>query len=80
MSQQEIATRTAIERKAVGRNIALLKEIGYDIRHDGQGYYIPKTPCSIEKNDLQFIVESIQSNASADDVKKKALIEKLLKS
>lgn len=79
LSQQEIATRTAIERKAVGRNIALLKEIGYDIRHDGQGYYIPKLPGSIENDDLQIIVESIQANASVDDDKKQTLIEKLLK-
>ena len=79
LSQQEIATRTAIERKAVGRNIALLKEIGYDIRHDGQGYYIPKLPGSIENDDLQIIVESIQANASVDDDKKQTLIEELLK-
>lgn len=79
LNQQEIATRTAIERKAVGRNIALLKEIGYDIRHDGRGYYLPKFPCTIGNDDLQIIVESIQANASVDDDKKRTLIEKLLK-
>ena len=79
LSQKQIAIKTSIERKAVGRNIALLKEIGYGIRHDGKGYYISKLPCSIENDDLQIIVESIQANASVDDDKKRTLIEKLLK-
>lgn len=77
LSQQEIATRTAIERKAVGRNIALLKEIGYDIRHDGQGYYIPKKRSVLEQNDFQIIVESIHCNDALDDDKKRELIDKL---
>ena len=77
LSQQEIATRTAIERKAVGRNIALLKEIGYDIRHDGQGYYIPKKRSVLEQNDFQTIVESIHCNDALDDDKKRELIDKL---
>ena len=77
LSQQEIATRTAIERKAVGRNIALLKKIGYDIRHDGQGYYIPKKRSVLEQNDFQTIVESIHCNDALDDDKKRELIDKL---
>jgi biotin operon repressor len=77
LSQQEIATRTAIERKAVGRNIALLKEIGYDIRHDGQGYYIPKKNAVLEQNDFQTIVESIHCNEVLDDDRKRELINKI---
>ena len=77
LSQQEIATRTAIERKAVGRNIALLKEIGYDIRHDGRGYYIPKKTSALEQNDFQTIVESINRNDTLDDDRKRELIDKL---
>lgn len=77
LSQTEIATRTAIERKAVGRNIALLKEIGYDIRHDGRGYYIPKKPPSLEQEDFQTIVESIHCNDTLDDERKRELIDKL---
>ena len=77
LNQQEIATRTAIERKAVGRNIALLKEIGYDIRHDGRGYYIPKKTSALEQNDFQTIVESINRNDALDDDKKRELIDKL---
>ena len=77
LSQQTIASLTSIERKAVGRNIALLKEIGYDIRHDKQGYYIPKASCAIEKEDLQIIIESIQENVFLDEDRKRALIEKL---
>ena len=77
LNQQEIATRTAIERKAVGRNIALLKEIGYDIRHDGRGYYIPKKTSALEQNDFQTIVESINRNDTLDDDRKRELIDKL---
>ena len=77
LSQQEIATRTAIERKAVGRNIAMLKEIGYDIRHDGRGYYIPKKTSALEQNDFQTIVESINRNDTLDDDRKRELIDKL---
>ena len=77
LRQQEIATRTAIERKAVGRNIALLKEIGYDIRHDGRGYYIPKKTSALEQNDFQTIVESINRNDTLDDDRKRELIDKL---
>ena len=77
LSQQEIATKTAIERKAVGRNIALLKEIGYDIRHDGRGYYIPKKTSALEQNDFQTIVESINRNDTLDDDRKRELIDKL---
>ena len=77
LNQQEIATKTAIERKAVGRNIALLKEIGYDIRHDGRGYYIPKKTSALEQNDFQTIVESINRNDTLDDDRKRELIDKL---
>ena len=77
LSQQKIATKTAIERKAVGRNIALLKEIGYDIRHDGRGYYIPKKTSALEQNDFQTIVESINCNDTLDDDRKRKLIDKL---
>ena len=77
LSQTEIATRTAIERKAVGRNIALLKEIGYDIKHDGKGYYISKKVSVLEQDDFQTIVESINCNNSLDDDKKRKLIDKL---
>jgi len=79
LNQQEIATRTAIERKAVGRNIALLKEIGYDIRHDGKGYYLPNTSCVIEEDDLKIIIDSVRANGSVADDKKKALIDSLRK-
>ena len=78
LNQQEIATRTAIERKAVGRNIALLQEIGYDIRHDGHGYYIPKKNSVLEQNDFQTIVESIRCNEALDDDRKRELIDKIL--
>jgi len=78
LSQTEIATRTSIERKAVGRNIVLLKKIGYDIRHDGEGYYIPKTDCKLENDDLQIIMESLLANDAIADDRKRALIDRLM--
>lgn len=77
LSQKEIAKKSAIERKAVGRNMALLKEIGYDIRHDGKGYYIPKATSALEQNDFQAIVESIRCNDALNDDRKRELIDKL---
>lgn len=77
LNQKQIAMKTSIERKAVGRNIALLKEIGYDIRHDGRGYYIPKKTFTLEQNDCQTIVESINRNDTLDDDRKRELIDKL---
>ena len=77
LNQQEIATKTAIERKAVGRNIALLKEIGYDIKHDREGYFIPKKASALEQNDFQTVVESINRNDALDDDRKRELIDKL---
>lgn len=77
LGQKQIATRTAIERKAVSRNIALLKEIGYNIKHDRKGYYIPKKACALEQKDFQTIVESINCNGTLDDDRKRELIGKL---
>ena len=68
---------TTIERKAIGRNIALLKDLGYDIQHNGAGYYIPKKSSALEQNDFQTIVESINCNDALDDDKKRKLIDKL---
>ena len=77
LNQKQIAMKTSIERKAVGRNIALLKKIGYDIRHDGQGYYIPKKNSVLEQNDFQTIIESIHCNDALDDDRKRELIDKI---
>ena len=83
LDQQQIISRienaydTKIERKAIGRNITLLKDLGYDIQHNGDGYFIPKKAPSLEQDDFQTIVESINCNNALGDDRKRELIDKL---
>ena len=83
LDQQQIISRienaydTKIERKAIGRNITLLKDLGYDIQHNGDGYFIPKKAPSLEQEDFQAIVESVNTNEALDDDRKRKLIDKL---
>ena len=85
LDQQQIISRienaydTKIERKAIGRNITLLKDLGYDIQHNGDGYFIPKKATSLEQEDFQTIIESINCNNALDEDKKRELIDKLFK-
>jgi len=77
ISHIEAAYDTTIERKAIGRNITLLKDLGYDIQHNSEGYFIPKKAPAIEQEDFQAIVESINANEALDDDRKHKLIDKL---
>lgn len=77
ISHIEAAYDTTIERKAVGRNITLLKDLGYDIQHNSEGYFIPKKAIPFEQEDFQAIVESIKTNEALDDARKRELIDKL---
>lgn len=79
ISRIENAYDTKIERKAIGRNITLLKDLGYDIQHNGDGYFIPKKATSLEQEDFQTIIESINCNNALDEDKKRELIDKLFK-
>ncbi len=82
LDQQQIISRiesaydTKIERKAIGRNVSLLKDLGYDIQHNGDGYFIPKKAPTLEQEDFQAIVESVNANESLDDERKRELIDK----
>ncbi len=73
----EAVHNTKIERKAIGRNIALLQDLGYDIRHDGAGYYIHKKASSLSEEEWQLIETSILNNPALDEAKKRQLIGKL---
>jgi biotin operon repressor len=77
ISHIEAAYDTTIERKAIGRNITLLKDLGYDIQHNSEGYFIPKKAISLEQEDFQTIVESIKTNEALDEECKRELIDKL---
>ena len=69
---------TKIERKSIGRNIALLKALKYNIQHSGHGYFIPKKAPTLDKDDFKAIMESIKSNTALDDNSKRKLIDKLI--
>lgn len=77
ISNIEAAYDTTIERKAIGRNITLLKYLGYDIQHNSEGYFIPKKAPALEQEDFQAIVESVNANEALDDNRKHKLIDKL---
>ena len=77
ISNIEVAYDTTIERKAIGRNISLLKDLGYDIQHNGEGYYIPKKASVLAQGDFQVIVDSIDKNEALTDERKRELIDKL---
>lgn len=77
ISHIESAYDTTIERKAVGRNITLLKDLGYNIQHNSEGYFIPKKAPALEQEDFQAIVESVNANEALDDDRKRKLIDKL---
>ena len=77
ISHIEAAYDTTIERKAIGRNITLLKDLGYDIQHNSEGYFIPKKAIPFEQEYFQAIVESVNANEALDDDRKHKLIDKL---
>lgn len=65
------------ERKAVGRNISYLKEIGYDIESDIRGTYLASRP--IEKSELRLLIDSVLSSRHINSTHSKQLIDKLIK-
>ena len=71
------ATYDTIERKAIGRNITLLKDLGYNIQHNSEGYFIPKKSLILEQEDFKVIVDSIKTNEALNDDRKRDLIDKL---
>ena len=66
-----------IERKAVGRNIALLKEAGYDIQSNGSGCWLSER--EFEDSELKMLIDGILSSKYISEKHSKELIEKLCK-
>ena len=62
------------ERKAVGRNIDNLKDVGYDINYDN-GYYLVER--EFEESELRFLVDSILASRYIPVKQAKDLIQKL---
>ncbi|MDE6061020.1 MAG: WYL domain-containing protein [Clostridia bacterium] len=65
------------ERKAIGRNISCLKEIGVDIDSDGNGVYLASR--RIENSELRLLIDSALCSRYINPTHSKQLIEKLIK-
>ena len=62
------------DRKTIGRNIALLKDIGIDIRNSSKGYYIPGLLSNEDKADIEAAVSAF---AYADKKRNADLVKKI---
>ena len=65
----------AIERKAVGRNLSLLKEAGYDIASDRRGSYIAEH--TFDDSELRMIIDGVLASRHITAKHSKELIERL---
>lgn len=65
------------ERKAVGRNLSDLEDLGYPIRNiRGSGCYLAAR--SFEDSELRLLVDSVMASRHIPEPQAKALIEKLI--
>lgn len=65
----------AVERKAIGRNIANLKDAGYDIMSDKRGSYLAAR--EFEDSELKMLIDGVLSSRYITAAHSKQLIEKL---
>ena len=65
-----------VERKAVGRNMSYLKEMGYNIRSDKRGSYIEDRP--FENSELRILIDSVLGSSHISAVHSGQLIDKLI--
>ena len=64
-----------IERKAIGRNLSLLKEAGYDILSDRRGSYLASR--EFEDSELRLLIDGVLASKHITAKHSKELIEKL---
>ena len=64
-----------IERKAVGRNLSLLKEAGYDILSDRRGSYLASR--EFDDSELRLLIDGVLASRHITARHSKELIEKL---
>ena len=64
-----------IERKAIGRNLSLLKEAGYDIASDRRGSYLASR--EFEDSELRMLIDGVLSSRYITAGHSKDLIERL---
>ena len=65
----------AIERKAVGRNLSLLKEAGYDIASDRRGSYLAER--TFDDSELRMLIDGVLASRYITVKHSKELIERL---
>ena len=64
-----------IERKAIGRNLSLLKEAGYDILSDRRGSYLASR--EFDDSELRLLIDGVLASKHITAKHSKELIEKL---
>lgn len=64
-----------IERKAVGRNLSLLKEAGYDIASDRRGSFLAER--TFDDSELRLLIDGVLASRHITAKHSKELIEKL---
>lgn len=78
LKQEDIANRIAddygieIERKAIGRNISLLREAGYDIENTRKGCYLAER--DFEDSELRLLIDGVLSSRHINAKHSKDLI------
>ena len=83
LTQEDIATYLnkdygiEIERKAIARNLSLLKEAGYDIEITRKGSYLASR--DFEDSELRLLIDGVLSSRYINAKHSKDLIEKLCK-
>ena len=65
----------AIERKAVGRNLSLLKEAGYDIASDRRGSFLAER--TFDDSELRLLIDGVLASKHITAKHSKELIERL---
>lgn len=64
------------ERKAVGRNLSYLKEMGFDIESGAKGSYLASR--KLENAELRLLIDSVLSSRNVNSTHSSQLIEKLI--
>lgn len=64
-----------VERKAIGRNLSLLREAGFEIENSGGGFYLNSR--LFEDSELQLLIDSVLASRHISVPHSKELIEKI---
>ena len=65
----------AVERKAIGRNLSLLQEAGFEIENNGGGFYLNSR--LFEDSELQLLIDGVLASRHISPLHSKELIGKI---